>query len=221
MAPQHQATARRSQDISTGGNNSNVEVPDLEYTTSNKYSDNRHFQAEDPTVYENNFNDSGFVDSEESEEPVQAGNIYEDFILFEDDSPFIDEDASMIVNHGSVYRGGNNERSAYIHNHTSYNYSEKASPTSFREAVVDVVEQDMREAVDAHRRLPNPPSLFSNFEATTGPSMFLEWATTGHRHEIIAYRYEQPPYPSDRQQSPQPSPAKRRRVKSGTRRRRH
>ena len=219
MAPQHQAAGQRSQDITTNQYDSNIQEFGGKSASVSKYSDNRHFQAEDPAVYENNFNDSGFVDSDEPARPV---NNYEDFILFEDDPPFIDEDASMIANHGSTYNGTNNERAAYIEKYSSFNYDDAERPViSFREAVAGAIEQSVSEAVEGQRPPPQDrPSLFSNFEATTGSSMLSQWATTDHRHEIIAYCYEQLLYSSDcLQLLLQPSPAKRRWTTSGKGRR--
>jgi hypothetical protein len=216
MAPQHQVAARRSQDIIMNKDDSKIQGFKGKSVYVSKYSDNHHFQADGPAVYENNFNGSDFVDGDE---PARPYNNYEDFILFEDDPPFIDEDASMIANHGSVYNGMNNERAACIEKYTSFNYNdeEQQPVTSFREAVAGAIEQGVSEAVEGQRPPPqDQPLLFSNFEATTGPSMLSQWATTDHRHEIIAYRYGQPPYPSDRL----PSPAKRRRTKSAKGRRR-
>jgi len=220
MAPQDQAAARRSREIIVNKDDSTTPGFNGKSASASKYSDHRYYQADDSAVYENNFNDSGFVDGEE---PALSHNNYEDFILFEDDPPFIDEDASMIANHGSVYNGTNNECAAYIEKYTSFNYDDERPVTGFREAVAGAIEQSVSDAVEAQRPPPQDrPLLFSNFEATTGPSMLSQWATTNHRHEIIAYRYEQPPYPSDRLPSlPQPSPAKRRRTKSGKGRRRH
>jgi len=219
MSSRHQAAARQAQDITMNQDDSNSQGFEGKSACASKYSGNHDFQVDDPAVHENDFDDSGFVDGAESAQPV---NNYKDFILFPDDEPFIDEDASMVSNHGSIYNGMNNERAAYIAKYTSFNYDEEKPVTSFREAVIGAIEQSVSEAVEEGQQPPDRPSLFSNFESTTGPSMLSQWATTDHRHEIIAYRYEQPPYPSDRLQSlPQPSPVKRRRTTSGKGRRRH
>ena len=217
---QHQVAVRSSQDMIVNKDDSNSPGSNSKSTSASKYSDHHHYPADDPILYGNDFNDSGFVDGDK---PARPNNKYEDFILFEDDPPFIDEDASMIPNHGSVYNGTNNERAACIEKYTSFNYDDEKPVTSFREAVAGTVEQSVNEAVAGQQPLPQDRrSLFSNFEVTTGPSMLSQWATTDHRHESIAYRYEQPPYPSDRSHSPpQPSPAKRRRTRSTKGRRRH
>lgn len=185
---------------------------------SAKYSTQRQLQAAYPAACEDDFHDSGlFLDHDD---PVVPGDIYEDFVLLDEGPPFIDElDASMIANHGSTYNGSNNERAARIEKYTSYDYDNESPITSFRQAV-GTLEQGVKEAVEGQRPPPlDRPSLFSTYEAITGPSMLSEWASAYHRHEAIACRFEQPPFPADRLQTP-PPPAKRRRTQSGNERRR-
>jgi hypothetical protein len=220
MAAQHQVAGRRIHDAAMKTDDSNIQGFGSKHA-SNKYSDPGHFQAASPTGSGDDFHDSGlFLDYDQ---PIQSGNNYEDFVLLDDGAPFIDEeDASMIANHGSTYNGGNNEQTAQIQKYTSFSYDE-TPVTSFREAETGAIEAGVKETVEFNRPTQQDgPSLFANFQATSGPSMLSRWATTDHRHEIIAYRFEQPPYPTDRLQTPPPSspPAKRCRTQSGKGRRR-
>ncbi|KAF4624716.1 hypothetical protein G7Y89_g13453 [Cudoniella acicularis] len=201
MAAQHQAAGRNAQIVATDKDASNIPGCYSTFATGS-FSQNYDSPSSSPP---NKFKDSGYCTAEEPSSPRLD---YEDFILYEDEPPFIDEEASMIPNHGSIYNGTNNKKTAWVPKYASYPPNSGSGSSVNQTANTD--------------HFPAQPSLFGDYELVTGPTPLQQWVITPHRHEANAYLFEQPPYPADRLTSPTPpSPTKRRRTKSKSRKSSH
>ncbi|CAG8982474.1 hypothetical protein HYALB_00009968 [Hymenoscyphus albidus] len=165
----------------------------------------------------------------------------DDFVLYDSDSCFIDDEASVRPNHGSIYNGTHDSSTAYIPQNTSYDTSKCNNdgsnfvPTSqgSRAGSRSYVYQPTQPS-----QPDQPSSLFGEFERvpTDGPSPFSQWVVSPYRHERLGVQYEALPRLQDDDEesirltpeptSPPPSP-KHRKSKSGSssnkpqRRRRH
>ncbi|CAG8954960.1 hypothetical protein HYFRA_00008649 [Hymenoscyphus fraxineus] len=154
----------------------------------------------------------------------------DDFVLYDSDSCFIDDEASVRPNHGSIYNGRNDSSTAYIPQNTSYDTSTCNNDGSNLVAT----SQGSRAGSQSYVYQPTQPtqpdqpsSLFGEFEwvPTDGPSPFSQWVVSPYRHERLGVQYEALPRLNDDEESirltpeptspPPPSP-KHRKSKSGS-----
>ncbi|KAH6677359.1 hypothetical protein B0J14DRAFT_340838 [Halenospora varia] len=204
MAAQHRSAGRNANSVATNKHASTSSGSYPKYDVCDSFSP-IHFAAA-PASPPNTFKDSGYFGS-----PPRQLNDYEDFQLYED-PPFIDEKASTFANHGSIYNGTNNEQTTFIPKYSSAS-SDHDSRSGSSHSETTASQQNTYTTYDTDR-VPERPSLFGTYELVAGPTPLHNWAVTPHRHELNAYRFEQPPYPSDRLSPSTPaSPAKRRRTR--------
>jgi hypothetical protein len=149
--------------------------------------------------------DSGFFENEDSNTPRKD---YKDFILFDDthhpalytNNFFADADASTKADHGSIYE---EKHSGITQIGQDVSYANQRTPPSpraiFYDAVRDAVQQSVNEAITT--ALASDYDEQSQYAYSRSPpaTPYLRplelWEHTYERHESIAYRFEQPPYP--------------------------
>ncbi|RDL33840.1 uncharacterized protein BP5553_08208 [Venustampulla echinocandica] len=190
MTPQHQAGGRSVQAVAT---TIDLECPhnySINHARKINDSGSHPSGAKGLALAQDNFEDSRFIDASDNDHPTTGTNAYEDFILYDSDTPFIDEEASTTPNHGSIYNGNSNSQTAYRPKYTSYgppDHSENLQPMADLTQTAHSVE-NLYEA----SRSPERCSLFGEFKLVpTGPSMLNEWSITPHRHEDMASHFEQ------------------------------
>lgn len=143
------------------------------------------------------FSESGFVENETSTPRVD----YQDVVMYPqpnnvDQAPAgdnlfadADADASTIAHTGSFYEGSNNQPGAeaegFDSQHNTRLYDAAYEAVAINEAVLVAVGNNHDVPFHSEEQIcPATPSLRP-----------LElWKATSHRHELIAYRFEQPPH---------------------------
>lgn len=176
------------------GTNGNYESPEVAYHLESPTSATKHTGDQ--------FQDSGFFEADDQTAYEYVGD--NDFILYPDgedesredgEDPFDDEYAvdiaSTKANHGSVYIRNSTTSKPYSQSQES---SQSAVQYEGQDEIEDVVVVDDEEG-DEER----PRHRFSTPINTTtekGFSPLDDWAMFFHRHESIAYRFEQPPNPT-------------------------
>ncbi|KAH8661517.1 hypothetical protein BGZ60DRAFT_87866 [Tricladium varicosporioides] len=202
MAAQHQSAGRNDYNVTSKKRASIASGSYPKYNVSD-YSNNFAAPHDSPDT---TFEDSGYFESS----PPQL-NSYEDFQLYED-WPYVDEEASTMANHGSIYNGTNNEQTIIIPKYSSASSDHDARSGSSHSQTT-ASQQNSHTTYDTDR-VPERPSLFGTYELVAGQTPLHDWAVTPHRHELNAYRLEQPQHPSDRPApSTSSSPAKRRKTR--------
>lgn len=147
------------------------------------------------------FQDSGCF-TQQSSVSASPFRPYDDFVLYDPDREFFDDEASLRANNGSIYNGTRDSSTAYIPKYTSYDTS-RSNEGGCNSTPMSKGSRASSQSYVYQPTQPDRPSLFGEYELvpTQGPSPLSQWVVSPSRHEEIGVRCGTLPRSQDDEES--------------------